>query len=135
VPTDVGGVPEAEDLRTKKAHVSIDWFNGLPVSHDFDAAPDFTTLDWNLVTPTGYWSQSREQTLSAVTNAFSTFLDGTLFTEDELVVHFPSDDVAVQIQRRTTTHADERTHEVATFVVVNHQNRWLMANNHVTPIL
>jgi ketosteroid isomerase-like protein len=134
VPSDVGGVLEAEDIRTEKAHASVDWFNALPVEHDFDRAADFTTLDLNLITPTGRWTQNRQATLSEVTTAFTTFLDGAIFAEDELVVHFPTDDVAVQIQARTTTHADEQTHEVATCVVVNHQNRWLLANNHVTRV-
>jgi ketosteroid isomerase-like protein len=134
VPSDVGGVLETEEIRAEKAHVSVDWLNALPVTHDFDSAADYTTLDLNLVTPSGYWGRDREHTISGMKTAFTTFLDGAIFKEDELVVLFPTDDVAVQIQARTLTHEDEQSHEVASYVVVNHQNRWLLANTHTTSL-
>jgi ketosteroid isomerase-like protein len=134
VPSDVGGEPESQDLREEKARASMDWFNGLPVTHDFDSAADFTTPDWNLVTPTGYWARDREHTLSSVRNAFSTFLDGTTYKEHELVVHFPTDDVAVQFEAGTVTRADEQGLQVATFVVVNHQGHWLLVDSHISAV-
>jgi ketosteroid isomerase-like protein len=134
VPSDVGGTSDSVAARTEKAHASVAWFRDLPVTHDFGSAADFTTVDWNLVPPSGFWSENRKDTVTATETAFTTFLDATVFTEGDMDVHFPTDDVEVLIEPRSFTSADVLSTEIATFVVVNHQDHWLLANTHVTSV-
>jgi ketosteroid isomerase-like protein len=134
VPSDVGGAAESVAARTEKAHASVAWFTGLPVTHDFGSAADFTTLEWNVVAQNGYWAQGRKDAVTATETAFTTFLDGAMFTEGEMDVHFPTDDVEVLIEARSLAQGDELTQSIGTFVVVNHQDHWLLAETQFTPV-
>jgi len=134
VPSDVGGASESVAARTEKAHASVAWFNSLPVTHDFGSAADFTTVDWNVVPPSGYWTRNREDSLTAAESAFTTSLDGGIFTEGEKDVHFPTEDVEVLIVRGSVAVADVLSQSIGTYVVVNHQGHWLIADTHITPV-
>jgi ketosteroid isomerase-like protein len=134
VPTDVGGAAELPETRAEKAHVSVAWFNGLPVTHDFDSAANFSTADWNLVPPNGYWTENRDATLASAKSAFTTFLDQLTWNEDALSAHFPTPDVAVLIQSRSYVQADQQYHELASFVVVDHDDHWLLSDIHITAV-
>jgi ketosteroid isomerase-like protein len=134
VPSDVGGAAESVADRTEKAHAGVAWFTGLPVTHDFGSAAEFVTSDWNIVAENGYWAQGRGDAVTATESAFTTFLDGGIFTEGEMDVHFPTDDVEVLIEARSLALSDELSQSVGTFVVVNHQDKWLLAETHFTPV-
>lgn len=134
VPTDIGGDAVSEQVRSAKAHEAVAWFQSLPVSHDFSSAPEFSTADWNFVAPIGYWTQNRDDTVAGIESAFTTFLDGATMTEDQVVVRFPTANVVLMTVAGTTVVADEASHTVGTFVSVNHQNRWLLADTHITGV-
>jgi hypothetical protein len=128
VPSGVGGPLESEDIRRQKARLPADWFMGLPVTHDFDSAPDHTTEDWNLIIPNGYWDKGREASLATARAGATTFLDGVVVTANEVVTRFPTDTVAVVTVAETAVRDDQAGDDVATYVVVNHGGRWLAAH-------
>jgi hypothetical protein len=134
VPSDVGGDLESEDIRRQKARLPVDWFMGLPVSHDFDGAPDQTTDDWNFITPIGYWAEGREDSLATHHGALTTFLDGLVVTADEVVTRFPTDTVAVLTVAETWVLADEATDHISTYVIVNHGGLWRLAHTQITAV-
>jgi ketosteroid isomerase-like protein len=134
VPSDVGGDLESEDIRRQKARLPVDWFMGLPVSHDFDRAPDHTTDDWNLITAFGDWAKGREASLATTRGAFTTVLDGLIVTADEMVTRFPTDTVAVLTVAETVVLDDQAGNDVVSYVIVNHGGVWLAAHVHYTAV-
>ena len=92
------------------------------------------TSDWNVGAQNGYWAQGRKDAVTATETAFTTFFDGGIFTEGEMAVHFPTDDVEVLIEARSLSLGDELSQSVGTLVVVNHQGHWLLAETHLTPV-
>lgn len=132
VPSDVGGALESEDIRRQKARLAVDWFMGLPVTHDFGSAPDHTTNDWNFIAPPGFWAKGREASLASEQSASTTFKDKTVVTANEVVTRFPTVTVAVLTGAETWVLDDQAPNFVATYVVVNHGGRWLLAHTQLT---
>jgi uncharacterized protein (TIGR02246 family) len=134
---DAGSVPTSEQDRVRAV---VSSFYTAFSSNSFDTwAPDFTTEDWNHISPGGGWTQGRENTLAVLRQVHSTFLSGVTDTLLYMSVRFATCDVAVatatsRVSTYTTpdgvTHENERQRR--TFVVVKRSDRWLVMQDHNT---
>ena len=128
-----GSNPEA--LVRQAVRAFYDAFN----AGGFDRAPEFTTEDWNHITPLGGRMRGRETTVARVKQAHRTFLKGVSETIEQMDVRFATPEVAVAT---VTSHAStfttpdgvrrENPQEVRTFVVVRRDSRWLIMQDHAT---
>jgi uncharacterized protein (TIGR02246 family) len=112
-------------------------------SHGFGQADDFTTDDWNHITPYGGRTQGRAEVLKQLHEVHGTFLSGVSDNIEKLDVRFANKDAAVAtVTSRMSTftspdgirHVNEQ--HVRTFVLVKRGTRWLIMqdqNTVVTP--
>ena len=110
-------------------------------SHQFDQASDFTTEDWNHISPFGRWTRGREAVLHGLKAVHSTFLKGVSDTIENMTVRFASPDVAIAVvTSRVGTyylqdgskHENER--QLRTFIVVRRDDRWRVTQDQNTVI-
>ena len=93
-------------------------------SAGFDRASDFTTEDWNHISPLGGRTRGREATVAQLETVHRTFLKGVSETIEQMDVRFATADVAVVT---VTSHASsfttpdgvkrENPRQIRTFVV------------------
>ena len=107
----------------------------------FAGACDFSTEDWNHISPFGGWTVGREAVLSEVREVHTSFLKDVTDAVEEMAVRFAARDVAVAtvISRLSLfvtpdgiRHENER--HIRTFVVVERGGRWLVMQDQNTII-
>lgn len=128
-------VPDLEAPVRQAVQAFYNAFN----SDGFDRAPDFTTEDWNHISPLGGRTRGRAATVARVEQVHSTFLKGVSETIERMDVRFATAEVAVVT---VTSHATaftspdgvkhENQRQIRTFVVVKRANRWLIMQDHAT---
>ena len=139
-PCDVGAVPTTEQDRVREV---VSSFYAAFSSNTFDSwAPNFTTEDWNHISPGGGTTQGRDNVLASLREVHSTFLSGVTDTVEDMSVRFATCDVAVvtatsRVSTYTTpdgvTHVNEQQRR--TFVVVERSGRWLVMQDHNTVVV
>ena len=109
----------------------------------FVGGADFATEDWNHISPSGFWTQGRDNTLAVVRVLHSPgfFLHGVTDTVEDMSVRFATFNVAVVVatsRESTYTTPDGVTHEHEqqrrTFVVVERSGRWLVMQDQDTVV-
>ena len=134
---------ESEQDRENRVREAASSFYAAFSSNTFDSwAPNFTTEDWNHISPGGGLTQGRDNTLTALREVHSTFLSGVTDTVEDMAVRFATCDVAVvtTTSRLTTyTTPDGVQHlteqQRKTFVVVKRSGRWLVMQTQLTIVL
>ena len=128
-------VPNPEAPVRQAVHAFYDAFN----SDGFDRAPDFTTEDWNHISPLGGRTRGREATVARVKQVHSTFLKGVSETIEQMDVRFATAEVAVvTVTSRASAFTTpdgvkrENQRQIRTFVVVKRGTRWLIMQDHAT---
>jgi uncharacterized protein (TIGR02246 family) len=108
-------------------------------SDGFDGAVQFTTEDWNHITPLGGRTRGRTVVLQQLKQVHATFLKGVIETIEDVDVRFATPDVAVatvtsRATSFTTPDGVERKnpHQIRTFVVTKRAGRWLIMQDHAT---
>jgi uncharacterized protein (TIGR02246 family) len=109
---------------------------------DFKNAPSYTTDDWVHINPGGGLTRGRDEVLKEVRAIHKTMLKGVSITIDNMTVHFVTRDVAVvnAIHKSDSyvTPEDGMKHEnerqMKTYVVVKHNEKWLLALDQNTII-
>ena len=130
-------VPNQEAPVRQAVQAFYDAFN----SDGFDSAPNFTTEDWNHITPLGGRTRGRMPTVAQIKQVHSTFLKGVSETIEQMDVRFATPEVAVAT---VTSHASAFTtpagvrrddqQQIRTFVVVKRDTRWLIMQDHATNV-
>lgn len=107
----------------------------------FNEPADYATEDWHHINPFGGLDASREETLDTVRRVHRTFLRGSTDTVQHMSVRFATPDVAVgtvvSVMSGYTLpsgvdHPEGRY--IRTFVVVKRADRWLIMQDHNTPV-
>jgi uncharacterized protein (TIGR02246 family) len=128
-------VPNQEAPVRQAVQAFYDAFN----SDGFDSAPNFTSEDWNHISPLGGRTRGRVATVAQVKQVHSTFLKGVSETIEQMDVRFATPEVAVVT---VTSHAStfttpdgvrrENQQQIRTFIVVKRDTRWLIMQDHAT---
>ncbi|MBZ5695190.1 MAG: SgcJ/EcaC family oxidoreductase [Acidobacteriia bacterium] len=108
-------------------------------SDRFDRAVEFTTDDWNHITPLGSRTRGRTAVLQQLTQVHKTFLKGVTETIEEIDIRFATPEVAVAtVASRATSFTTpdgvrrENPHQIRTFVLTRRNGRWLIMQDHAT---
>ena len=125
--------PDSEPRRVVQAFYAM--FN----SHKFDSAAQFTTEDWVHINPLGGVTRGRDAVLAELKEVHSTFLKGVTDRPESFDVKMATPNVAIvtvvsAVSSFTTPDGKRHDNEqsVRTFVVVKHQERWLILQDQNT---
>ncbi len=127
--------------REKQVRQAVERFYAEFNSHGFEGAAEYTTEDWNHISPLGGRTRGRDATLKDLKEVHSAFLNGVTDTIEDMDVRFATPDVAVVTVNSlmsTFVTPDKVRHEnerhIRTFVVVNRNGRWLIMQDQNTAI-
>jgi uncharacterized protein (TIGR02246 family) len=130
-------LPNQEAPVRQVVQAFYDTFN----SAEFNRASEFTSEDWNHISPLGGRTRGREATVAQLEKVHSTFLKGVSETIEQMDVRFATAEVAVVT---VTSHAStfttpdgvkrENPRQIRTFVVVKRSARWLIMQDHATHV-
>jgi uncharacterized protein (TIGR02246 family) len=108
-------------------------------SNGFDRASEFTTEDWNHITPLGGRTRGRVGVLQQLKQVHDTFLRGVTETIDETDIRFATSDVAVATVTSSAssfTTPDgvrrENPRQIRTFVLVKRAGLWQIMQDHAS---
>ena len=131
------GADDEQPVREVVKSFVTDYNNG-----DFKNAPSYTTDDWVHINPGGGITRGRDEVLKEVRAIHKTMLRGVLIMTESMTVHFVTHDVALvnAIHKSDSyiTPEDGMKHEnerqMKTYVVVKHNEKWLLALDQNTII-
>jgi uncharacterized protein (TIGR02246 family) len=125
----------------RQVRTAVESFYASFNAHDFARAAEFTTEDWEHISPFGVWFRGREAVLKDLREVHGTFLKGVTDTPENVSVRLVTPDAAaVTVISRvgTFTTPDGTRHEnerwIRTFVVVRRAGRWLIMQDQNTVI-
>ncbi len=131
------GADDEQPVREVVKSFVTDYNNG-----DFKNAPSYTTDDWVHINPGGGITRGGDEVLKEVRAIHKTMLRGVSIMTESMTVHFVTHDVALvnAIHKSDSyiTPEDGMKHEnerqMKTYVVVKHNEKWLLALDQNTII-
>ena len=131
------GADDEQPVREVVKSFVTDYNNG-----DFKNAPSYTTDDWVHINPGSGITRGRDEVLKEVRAIHKTMLRGVSIMTESMTVHFVTHDVALvnAIHKSDSyiTPEDGMKHEnerqMKTYVVVKHNEKWLLALDQNTII-
>ena len=131
------GADDEQPVREVVKSFVTDYNNG-----NFKNAPSYTTDDWVHINPGGGITRGRDEVLKEVRAIHKTMLRGVSIMTESMTVHFVTHDVALvnAIHKSDSyiTPEDGMKHEnerqMKTYVVVKHNEKWLLALDQNTII-
>lgn len=131
-----GAAASAESDVRSTIQKFVDAFND-----GFVGPADYAAQDWNHVAPNGELTEGREATLKRVRELHQGFLKGARETVESMDVRFATNDVAivtaVSVYTLLASPGGKGTSSqrgIRTFIVVNRGGRWLIVQDHNTPV-
>lgn len=98
-------------------------------AHSVDNAADFTTDDWNHITPSGLWTRGRPEVVAQLKLMHMSVLAGITNQQQSVAVRFASPEVAVAVVTSKLSPANVPDQTRISFVLVKPAEKWLIMHD------